>query len=69
MPNTNCLENIQCPRCKQEDRFHIAASVLVEVTDDGTEDMCGDYEWSHSSFCCCPECEHIGTLKDFYINK
>ena len=37
MTNTNCLENISCPKCGQEDRFKIAATIFCLVTDDGTD--------------------------------
>lgn len=67
MANTNCLEGVQCPKCKQEHGFHITAKILVYVTDEGTEDLQGDYEWDKDSFCKCIECEHTGTVKDFTV--
>jgi hypothetical protein len=67
--NTNCLEGVKCPKCGQEDLFKIAASVIVEVSDDGTEDQGGDYEWDQQAFCRCFECDHTGKLADFTIEN
>lgn len=69
MPNTNCLEGIECPECGQKDLFKIAAVVIVEVTDDGTEDQGGDYELHENSYCECPACGHRGKLADFTIKE
>jgi len=63
--NTNCLEGVKCPKCGQEDLFKIGASVIVEVSDGGTEDQGGDYEWNEAAFCQCCECDHTGKLADF----
>jgi hypothetical protein len=70
MTNTNCLENVCCPKCEQEDRFMIAANVIAEVTDDGADmasPMYGNgFEWDEESYCRCPECDFEGKLKDFH---
>lgn len=67
--NTNCLEGVKCPKCGPEDLFKIAASVIVEVSDDGTEDQGGGYEWDQQTFCQCCECDHGGKLADFTIEN
>lgn len=64
MPNTNCLENIRCPDCGNEDRFRIEATSLFTVTDDGTDDYC-DVQWDKDSYAECAECHRHGTLKEF----
>ena len=64
MTNTNCLENIKCPACGNEEWFRIAATTIVTVTDDGTEDL-GDMEWDDDSYAECAQCHRHGTLKDF----
>jgi hypothetical protein len=66
MTNTNCLENIQCPACGNEESFRIAATTIVTVTDDGTEDH-GDMEWDDDSYAECAKCHRHGTLKDFEV--
>jgi hypothetical protein len=66
MTNTNCLENIKCPACGNEESFRIAATTIVTVTDDGTEDH-GDMEWDDDSYAECPKCHRHGTLKDFQV--
>ena len=66
--NTNCLEGIACPKCKQEDAFHIEATIMVFVTDDGTDDTSGQYEWDKRSYIRCAECDHAGSINEFTID-
>ena len=64
MPNTNCLEGFHCPECGHEDDFDIAATCIVTVHDDGTEnERC--IEWDSPSFCWCGACNHGGTVAEF----
>ena len=69
MTNTNCLENIKCPACGNEDRFLIAANIVVDVTDDGADIAspmyCNGFEWDDDSYTRCPECDKEGKLKEF----
>lgn len=68
MTNTNCLENVCCPKCGQEDRFFIRSAITAEVTDEGAgiaSDGRGDIEWDDESGIQCPECGLDGQLKDF----
>jgi hypothetical protein len=64
MTNTNCLENIQCPACGNEESFRIAATTMLTVTDDGTDDY-SDTEWDNDSYIECTACHRHGSLKDF----
>lgn len=66
MTNTNCLENIKCPACGNEESFRIAARTMVTVIDQGVEDH-GDMEWDVDSYAECGECCRHGTLKDFKV--
>ncbi len=66
MTNTNCLENIKCPACGNEESFRIAGTTIFTVTDDGTEDH-GDIEWDDESYAECTACLRHGTLKDFQV--
>jgi hypothetical protein len=66
MTNTNCLRNIKCPDCGNEELFRIAAMTIATVTDEGTEDH-GDMEWDDDSYAECAACYRHGTLKDFEI--
>lgn len=68
MTNTNCLENVCCPKCGQKDRFFIHASITAEVTDDGAEvapSPRGDIEWDRNSATECAECGHSACLQHF----
>ena len=69
--NTNCLEGIRCPRCKQQDLFYINARVEVDVTDNGTGDERGEYFWDDQSPCRCADdtCDRRGVLGDFRIEN
>jgi hypothetical protein len=68
MTNTNCLENIKCPACGNEESFRIAAKTIATVTDDGTEEH-GDMEWDDDSYAECTACPRHGTLKDFTVRR
>lgn len=67
--NSNCLQGMECPKCKAPGPFRIAAVITVLVHDDGTEDEGGDYEWLPASFCECVECAHKATIKDFTVKQ
>jgi hypothetical protein len=64
MTNSNCLENISCPKCGQEERFKIVALITCDVTDEGSEPV-GDHEWDDHSATRCPVCGFDGKLKEF----
>lgn len=55
------LYRFKCPKCGQYERFEITVKTVLEVTDDGQEDI-GDHEWDRDSFCRCPECGWQGTV-------
>ena len=65
MTNTNCLENIACPKCGNDSLIHIEVTMPAAVTDDGAETF-GDMYWDHGSFAKCPDCGHSATLGDFH---
>ncbi len=65
MTNTNCLENIRCPKCGQNERFQIVAEVVMDVTDNGSEDKGSGHTWDENSACFCPECEFNEILSFF----
>ena len=69
MTNTNCLQGFRCPECDESDAFRIEARITVFVTDDGTEDECGQYVWDGDSPCQCGDCGHNGTIKDFRVEN
>ena len=64
MTNENCLLEVCCPKCGQEDRFNITAVITCLVTDDGSEPV-GDHDWDDNSSTQCPECGFCGTMKEF----
>ena len=63
--NTNCLQGIRCPECRNDSSFHISAFVTAEVTDDGAS-ASGDMEWDGESPIRCSACEHSGTVNEFH---
>jgi hypothetical protein len=67
MPNTNCLERMQCPKCSSFEQFLIGINTLMRVSDEGVEEEIGDNEWDDESYCECCECSHAGTVSDFAI--
>lgn len=62
--NTNCLEDVRCPRCGQEDNFKILCTAWFDVEDDGTDDP-EEVSWGGNSQVVCPECQRRGKLSDF----
>jgi hypothetical protein len=70
MPNENCLKAIKCPKCGNEDRLFIVATILADVTDGGAEAADGtDYHWDDASMTRCPDCDRDGALATFRIHK
>jgi hypothetical protein len=68
MANENCLENIACPNCGQEDRFFITATCRAKVMDDGV-DYAEDYEWADDSPIQCVVCHHSGRVIEFTVER
>ncbi len=66
MSNGNCLREIYCPNCGQDERFKISGTCMFDVTDNGAEPH-GDIEWDGESYCVCPECDRYGRLKEFHV--
>jgi hypothetical protein len=71
MTNTNCLKGIACPKCGHSESFNIEATVVLHVTDDGSEDRGGDHYWDEDSHCQCgnPACEHGCALWEFEVEN
>jgi hypothetical protein len=68
MPNTNCLEYMQSPKCGNEDAFLIEVQQVMLVTDDGTEDAPGyGAEWDNDSACECVACKFQGEVREFLL--
>jgi hypothetical protein len=65
MPNTNCLENIACPKCGSDGPFFIEVRKQVLMHDDGSEECDSDEHWDSESYCRCFECDHEGEVTDF----
>ena len=69
MSNTNLLVGVQCPRCGYDERFRIAGTVWLDLTDDGTvpsdDHARTDHEWDGDSITECPECGYMGRFSRF----
>jgi hypothetical protein len=66
--NTNCIQNMICPGCGNEDTFQIEVTKTfwADVSDEGTGDEGGaDTEWDANSNILCPECMRTGTVGEF----
>lgn len=68
--NENCISDMACPKCGHYEAFEIMAtrSAMTYVFDDGTDDFEGDNEWSDTSDCRCPNCNHTATVGDFCLS-
>ena len=70
MTNENCLKGVKCPKCENEDRFFIVATIVADVTDDGADiARHTDWEWDGSSHTQCPDCGEAGPLSQFHIEE
>jgi predicted nucleic-acid-binding Zn-ribbon protein len=70
MTNDNCLEGISCPKCGNEDRLFIVATILADVTDDGADiakHSC--VEWDRFSHAQCPDCGETGQVSHFHTEE
>lgn len=56
MPNTECLKNMRCPDCGQEDEFIVDVQTRVRLFDEGTDEIAGDVVWNEDSRVECPGC-------------
>ena len=66
--NTNCLEDLACPKCGRSESLRIEGSSVFVVTDDGTGEH-GDVEWDGDSWTLCPACEFEGRHAEFRREK
>lgn len=64
MPNTNCLRGMQCA-CGNEGPFRITVRTVVEMHDDGSENLTGDLVFDNNDWCVCCRCGHAGLVSDF----
>ena len=70
MTNENCLKGIKCPKCGNEDRLFIVATILADVTDDGADiAKHSSVEWDCNSHARCPDCGESGPLSNFHTEE
>lgn len=73
--NTNCLEGLKCPECGYEDEILVYAEMWVSLTDDGTDSFAdslkhrSDVAYDENRDAECPNCQHVGRLKEWRITK
>ena len=65
MTNENCLQDVKCPACGNEDTLRIEVITMATVTDEGAEVEHGDMEWDAASFTECVDCLAHGPLSRF----
>jgi ribosomal protein S27E len=60
--------NMRCPKCGDEDRIDIRASVWIRVTSEGTDadtSGSGTHDYEPMSVVVCRGCDHPGTVWEF----
>jgi hypothetical protein len=68
MVNTNCLTDMQCPKCGSEGPFWIEGTADFLVSDDGTMEYSG-VDWQSGNRCECVTCTYFAHVADFTIAK
>ena len=66
---TNFLD-MRCPKCGDEDRLDIQATIWIRVYEDGTDaDAAGDgnHDYEPSSPALCGACGYWGTVRQFEL--
>ena len=62
--NNNCLDGLQCPKCKALEPFQIRTSSWTVWTDDGTQEST-EFEYDSESYITCIPCGHGGQVQEF----
>lgn len=60
---------LRCPKCGQDDKIYVTATVAILLTPDGSGADNGDHEWDESSPTLCHHCDTRGQAKDFKVEK
>ena len=66
--NTNCLDGMKCPKCGSLEPFGIEVTMMVTMSDDGTEDY-GNSEWDDNAYCECRACHFHAAAGDFRTDR
>ena len=65
--NSNCLQGLECPKCKSQAPLVIAVQTSFRFTDNGEDDRVSDLEWDDKSYCECCKCGFNAKVGDFKI--
>jgi len=68
MTNTNCLANMQCPKCESDGPFWIEGVAYFLVSDNGITEY-GSVNWQDDSGCECSACHHRDFVAHFTQEK
>lgn len=73
--NHNCLADMICPECGNENELIVEAKTFVSLTDDGTDAHADSLrhfegpEWGENSVAVCPQCDFSSTVGDFTYSE
>lgn len=68
--NTNCLQDIKCPKCGNESKFTVVVEVKAALTDDGVlVDEFSDCHYDGYSHAECAACNHSGGWATFHTDN
>jgi predicted RNA-binding Zn-ribbon protein involved in translation (DUF1610 family) len=63
--NDNCMVDLGCPVCGNRVVLYIETRVTCRLTDNGSEDVYGDYETDENSMTRCPDCGFVSQCSRF----
>jgi hypothetical protein len=67
-PNVNCLYGKRCPKCGSYGPFDVVVSVLVRLSDNGSDDAeDGTIEYDDESPATCYDCHYEAKFGDFDV--
>lgn len=67
MSNKNCLKGLMCPECGHTYALDIQCTVIMRVTDDGTEFVNSNVEWDDNSHASCTSCGYDEQITSFRL--
>jgi len=67
--NSNCLQDMECPRCNESDYLEIVLPCRMALEDQGTDMAVPLTPWPDHYHVRCPSCQYNGDVDTFRIRE